>query len=373
MVTDFRLAISFRDNKKRVRLQRVLGAEGVLALIDLWGYAAENKPDGILSGMDDEDICIAAQWTGETEKFVSSLADDRIKFLEFDLTLGCYVLHDWEDHNPWATGSKRRSDAAKVGARSRWDKEKNADRIKPHCGSHETALPIAENRNAPSPSPSPSPYPNQKEKKNLCRVESEKPDSSLFDDFDRPDSPADGKILPQGKKISPSEENFEARFEWIWKRWPSSRRTTKKEVSKALRIALKRASWDVISTGAKTYVRSAYVESRVEMGETSSIKTLPAWLNANRWEIPADAIGEPCRAWSEKNKNEGFGNDSEGEHSQEVLDCIRDMYLAEPDRDARIDAELARIKHERALPREEREKLAIERLKSVTLLPSEYG
>jgi len=40
MNTDFRIATNFKTNRKRLKLQRKLGPEGVLSLLDLWGAVA---------------------------------------------------------------------------------------------------------------------------------------------------------------------------------------------------------------------------------------------------------------------------------------------------------------------------------------------
>ena len=49
--TDFRVSTSFRSHWKRRLLIQKLGHKGVTALLDLWAFAAENKPDGRLTGL----------------------------------------------------------------------------------------------------------------------------------------------------------------------------------------------------------------------------------------------------------------------------------------------------------------------------------
>lgn len=105
-VTDIRLACSFRDHPKRKKLQRRLGAAGVLALVDLWSWCGTNKPTGDLAGMDDEDIEIAAGWDGAAGVFVTTLRELRL--------LDERTLHDWETHQGWAFGAAERSQAARV-------------------------------------------------------------------------------------------------------------------------------------------------------------------------------------------------------------------------------------------------------------------
>lgn len=130
MNTDIRLKVGFLDNPKVVKLQRRLGAEAVLSLIRLWIYTAENKPDGILDGLDSEDIEIACCWT-HADSILTALLD--VKLLE--QTNNGYIIHDWDDHNPWAAKANSRSEQAREAARKRWDKkgeqkqEVNADRM----------------------------------------------------------------------------------------------------------------------------------------------------------------------------------------------------------------------------------------------------
>ena len=143
MVNDFRISTSFRDNIKRIRLQRALGPEGVLAIIDLWGYAAMNRPDGTLDGMDDEAICIAANWHGKIDVFINAITDKRSNFLDKDAS-GNYILHDWSTHNPYVSGAKDRSSSARKAAKSRWIQPL----LESQCGDDETAMRNVRNRNA---------------------------------------------------------------------------------------------------------------------------------------------------------------------------------------------------------------------------------
>lgn len=129
MNTDIRLKVGFLDNQKVVKLQRRLGAEAVLSLIRLWIYAAENKPDGILDGFDSEDIEIICCWS-HADGILPALL--KLKLLE--QIVGGFIIHDWEEHNPWAANAKSRSEQAKEAAKTRWDKERFKKQVvKPHA------------------------------------------------------------------------------------------------------------------------------------------------------------------------------------------------------------------------------------------------
>ena len=93
MNTDIRVCVSFKGHRKRKKLQRLLGAEAVLCLIDLWISAAMTKPDGVLSGMDSDDIAIEAGWDGDANEFVSALKS--VGFID-DIGGGVLALHDFD-------------------------------------------------------------------------------------------------------------------------------------------------------------------------------------------------------------------------------------------------------------------------------------
>lgn len=108
MNADIRLSIGFWQHPKTRKTVKRLGLEGVRSLQILWLWAAQNRPDGNLSGMDWEDIELAADWSGEDRAF-------------FDFCLGVwldeasdgYSLHDWQEHNAWAADADDRSDKAR--------------------------------------------------------------------------------------------------------------------------------------------------------------------------------------------------------------------------------------------------------------------
>lgn len=148
--TDIRLSLGFRSHPKTKKLARRLGNEGVLSFIWLMMFAAESRPDGDLGGMDDEDIALAASWSGEATPFVQGLVE--CKFLEGKA--GAYRIHDWQEHNPWAAHAGERSERAKRAAEARWARKDNqGDTSRRHADRMQDAL----NGIAPSPTPTPTP------------------------------------------------------------------------------------------------------------------------------------------------------------------------------------------------------------------------
>lgn len=151
MNSDIRLQMSFYSNTKIKKLHKALGSDGVLSLVFLWLYTAENRPHGELRGMDADDIALAAQYQGDSENFVSTLKD--MGFLDKKGKL--YIVHDWEINNPWAANAPERKKQAQEAAKARWLKNKG----KTTCSQHtDSMLPAY----APSPSPLPTPLPKDK-------------------------------------------------------------------------------------------------------------------------------------------------------------------------------------------------------------------
>ena len=171
MNTDIRLSVGFWQHPKTKKTVKRLGLEGVRSLQVLWLWAAQNRPDGNLSGMDEEAIELAADWQGEEGLFFSTCAG-----MWIDQTEAGYALHDWAEHNPWQAEAEARSEAAKKAAAARWG---NADAIKAHKGKHAPAMREQCGGNAdaikaqcPSSFPDPKPKPEEKSKiqKTPCQV-----------------------------------------------------------------------------------------------------------------------------------------------------------------------------------------------------------
>lgn len=116
MNTDARISVSLPGHPKTKKLVKRGGQAAAWNLICLFLWVSQNKPDGDLSGMSDEDIEIAANWEGEDGAFVKMLSEVRF----FDGVHGAYTVHDWEEHNPWAAGAGRRSENSRAAARARW-------------------------------------------------------------------------------------------------------------------------------------------------------------------------------------------------------------------------------------------------------------
>lgn len=157
MNSDFRLSVGYFAHAKVQKLGRRLGDSGVLAHIKLLSYAAQNRPNGVLTNMDSDDIAIASGYGSDPDAFIQALLDLHLLDRTDD---GVLELHDWAEHNPWASGAPERSCAGKKAADARWARERKAaleaiqqseDSLEDSplaTSTHQSALPDAPARNA---------------------------------------------------------------------------------------------------------------------------------------------------------------------------------------------------------------------------------
>ena len=152
MNTDIRLSVVFWQHPKTKKTVRRLGLEGIRSLQVLWLWAAQNRPDGSLSGMDGEDIELAADWQGEEGAFFALCLG-----MWIDETPEGYTLHDWQEHNPWEAEAQECSEKARKAARARWgtDKSEDAETMLEHAASNAPLLssPLPSTPDLSSPDP----------------------------------------------------------------------------------------------------------------------------------------------------------------------------------------------------------------------------
>lgn len=146
MSTDIRLYVGFWSHHKTVKLERRLGLEGVKALLVFWLWTAQNRPTGILAGMEQEDVEISAGWTGEAGKLFASL----LELHWIDDIDGVFQVHGWAENQPWASGQEARTQKARRAAQARWmmpeasgeHAPSNADSMNEHCPSPLPSSPL---------------------------------------------------------------------------------------------------------------------------------------------------------------------------------------------------------------------------------------
>ena len=116
MTDDVRISVGLRRHRKTKRLKKLLGADGCWALVCLFLWAGEERWTGDLSGLTDDDIETEADWDGEPGAFVSALTD--VGFLVGEAR--ARSIHDWQEHNPYASSKGKRINKGKAGAEAKW-------------------------------------------------------------------------------------------------------------------------------------------------------------------------------------------------------------------------------------------------------------
>lgn len=173
MNTDIRIAIDFWQHHKTKKLIRRVGIEGARSLQILWSWAAGNRSNGVLLGMDEDDIEFVSDWNGEAGAFVKALVD----LHWIDTEEGCYILHEWQEHNPWAADAEARSDKARLSRLRQVNpaayemciqdgktaiNQREYDDLKNYSGERQrnASETPADSQRTPASSPAPSPSPS---------------------------------------------------------------------------------------------------------------------------------------------------------------------------------------------------------------------
>lgn len=176
-------------------------------------WVSQNRPSGDLSGMQDEDIELAVDWTGAEGAFCDSL-----RLVGFMDGGPCESkIHDWAQHNPWAAGFESRSEVGKYAALCKqYGREKAAEmmpgytpRTAKECDPHADGMRTAEIRTTPIPLPSPSPLPSP--------------------------TPSKKKPVAQGAPVRPDEIT-----ERTWDDWLQLRKTKRAPVTETVLAEAKR-------------------------------------------------------------------------------------------------------------------------------------
>lgn len=141
---DIRVALAWPRHFKRRALQRELGPAGPLALIDLWCFAGEHRPDGVFKSA--EEIEIAVDWPkSKRGKLHAALVSTG--WIEGDGV----TLHDWQEEQPWIAGRSGRVAAAQAnGKRGGERKAARGKESPPGTGSGMGSEPLAEGYRNPS-------------------------------------------------------------------------------------------------------------------------------------------------------------------------------------------------------------------------------
>lgn len=119
-VTDIRISTQFFTDMKILRLTALCGSDGVVGLQKLWIFAAQHRPDGMLTDVSDKEVPLI---TGvSSPEFLNVLID--LDLLSRDSSGGLFIVN-WGKHQSWVVGAPERSEAARKAAVARWRKRIN--------------------------------------------------------------------------------------------------------------------------------------------------------------------------------------------------------------------------------------------------------
>lgn len=275
--TDCRISTTLPGHPKMKKMLRRLGPGGPLGIIYLFIHAAANRPDGDLGGMTNEDIELAVDWDGEEGAFVKAAAE--VRFL--DGVEGHYRIHDWEDHQPWATGSEDRSLSGRWAAFvKRYGREGAAMRMPEYAARLRSASdPHPKRRKSDSEPDAPSPSPT---------------DSFTDSDTKAPPTPPEPPPAPKARKAAKKRarapvgaEAYSPGFERFWEAYPSGKRSKKTEAWAVWQRDDMEEFTDTIVTDVRTRAARHWGWIK-EAGRF--IPGAQVYLNGRRWN---DDIEEP--------------------------------------------------------------------------------
>ena len=122
---DIRISTALPHHPKMKRLEQKLGAPGFAGFIKLLCWVGDNRPDGNLRGLTDEDLELAVNWSGS-----KSLVKVLIEVGFIDGKVKCRSVHDWAIHQPYVATRPQRIEKARAAAMARWEKVAPEERSK---------------------------------------------------------------------------------------------------------------------------------------------------------------------------------------------------------------------------------------------------
>lgn len=205
MGVDIRISADLLTGTKFRKLERRLGHSALKNLVSLWSTVARERPDGILLGMDHEEIALAASWEGDHEMFVQALIEHRWLDRHEDQVL---EVHDWVEHQPWVAKAPERSEKAKKAISKRWEEHRKARGTPQEYAENTTSIPeVIPLFPVPIPIPIDSPLPPEGEDESEPKPKKPKTEPPRFGEFWRayPKKKSKDKAIEAWRKIRPDD------------------------------------------------------------------------------------------------------------------------------------------------------------------------
>lgn len=109
-----RVMTGFYAHRKTAKLRALIGDDAFWVVPRLWAYAAENQPDGDMSGYSSDELSMLLACPKHAPSILEALKTSG--YLDQD-----GKIHDWQVHNGY---HKSYSERAKKAAEARWSKKK---------------------------------------------------------------------------------------------------------------------------------------------------------------------------------------------------------------------------------------------------------
>ncbi len=305
MNQDIRLSVGFWQHWKTKKTIRRLGLEGARSVQVLWLWAAGNRPDGALAGMDWEDIELAADWQGEPRAFFDLCLGGEEQPMWIERAENGYRLREWQEHNPWVAVSDERQDRARFCRlaavdRPAFERLKAAGVTAISKGEYERVTrvrhtptsrqPDADATSTPAPAPAPAPTHKDSGGENArarevrpereTTAEAARPGQETTPEAVRPDRKAAAapRADRQATAVRPLPGALRAGFLACWREYP---------VKQAQEMAWR--EWQRLSAAGllppPEAVRQAIARLRAEDAwwARGKIPKFSNWLNGKRW------------------------------------------------------------------------------------------
>jgi hypothetical protein len=130
-VQDFRVPCGFMRDLRFLRMFRYFKADGVMAILLLWDWVAEQYPTtGVLKNVSPEVLHTICKIQEDKDNFVSTMIDSGVIDKDVNDT---FYLPGWVEEQPYAAESEKRSTQARENANKRWNNNPATNRKKALC------------------------------------------------------------------------------------------------------------------------------------------------------------------------------------------------------------------------------------------------
>lgn len=240
-----RVYTSFYSHRKTAKLRAKIGDDAFWVPPKIWAYAAENQPDGNLSGYSSEELCMLIGCSKHCSSILQMLKE--CGFIDQD-----GMIHDWQEHNEFHVKAKARAEKA---AEIRWKKEK----MKPK---HAPSITQALLKHGESP-----PVPPSTKDTDMYTYTSNAPSNAP--------SITQALLIKDTAPSSLRERGDDSKAIEIYEAYP--KKVGRKKAISAIDKALKSATFDQLIVSVRAFANA------VNGQDMQYIPNPTTWFNQERW------------------------------------------------------------------------------------------